>query len=296
MSQTERPAWVPERLFPFESRFVDLDGCRVHFIDEGSGPTLLFLHGNPTWSFLYRNIISRLRDRYRCIALDYPGFGLSTPRHDYGFTAAEHARVVEALLGRLGLSGITMMGQDWGGPIGLAVAGRQPEAFAGFVLGNTWAWPLNGDLYFEAAARAMSNPLARLVIVRWNAFVNVMIPLGTRTKPSREVMDAYRGPFRDAGERKPTAVFPQQLLGSRAFMDDVYRSLPQIAHLPVLFTWGRRDFALRARVELPKLQALFPHHDTLLLDAKHFIQEDAPAEIADAIGRWHPENVVSAPS
>lgn len=296
MSETARPAWVPEGLFPFESRFADVDGCRVHFIDEGSGPTLLFLHGNPTWSFLYRNIITRLRDRYRCVAVDYPGFGLSTARDGYGFTAAEHAEVMEALVDRWGLTGITMMGQDWGGPIGLAVAGRRPEAFAGFVLGNTWAWPLNGDLYFEAAGRAMSNPLARLAIERWNAFVNVMIPLGTRTTPPREVMDAYRGPFRDAADRKPPAVFPQQLLGSRAFMEEVYRSLPQIAHLPVLFTWGKRDFALRARVELPKLQALFPQHDTVLLDAKHFIQEDAPAEIADAIARWHPEKVSSAPS
>ncbi len=76
-SSAGRPDWVSEELFPFESHFLDLDGHRVHYVDEGAGPTLLLLHGNPTWSFVYRDVIQRLRDEFRCIALDYPGFGLS---------------------------------------------------------------------------------------------------------------------------------------------------------------------------------------------------------------------------
>lgn len=79
MTVTERPAWVSDELFPFESRFVELDGNVVHYVDEGSGPTLLFLHGNPTWSFEYRDVIRFLRDGFRCVAVDYPGFGLSSP-------------------------------------------------------------------------------------------------------------------------------------------------------------------------------------------------------------------------
>lgn len=289
MKTDHRPYWIPQDLFPFESRRVEIDGCSVHYVDEGTGPTLLFLHGNPTWSFLYRGIITELRDRYRCIALDYPGFGLSSARSDYLYTASEHAAVVRGFLDALGLQDITLMGQDWGGPIGLSVAASEPARFSGLVLGNTWAWPLNGDFHFEAAGRFFSNPLSRLAINNWNAFVNVMLPLGTRTTLSREVMDAYRGPF--AVDRRPTAVFPEQLLGSKAFMAEVHGSLPRIAHLPVLFTWGKRDFALRARVELPRFQSLFPDHDTELLDAKHFIQEDAPKEIAAAISRWHPVKV-----
>jgi haloalkane dehalogenase len=88
-----RPEWVAERLFPFESRFPELDEARVHYIDEGSGPTLLLLHGNPTWAFLYRNIVKGLTDRFRCIALDYPGFGLSTAPAGYDFTPAAHTEV-----------------------------------------------------------------------------------------------------------------------------------------------------------------------------------------------------------
>src|SRR3954451_5489658 len=87
-----RPGWVPEHLYPFESHYADVDGARVHYVDEGSGPTLLLLHGNPTWSFLYRDVIAGLRDCFRCIALDYPGFGLSRAAPGLVYSAAERAR------------------------------------------------------------------------------------------------------------------------------------------------------------------------------------------------------------
>src|SRR6185369_4619361 len=93
-----RPGWVPDELYPFESHFAEIGGARVHYVDEGTGPVLLLLHGNPTWSFLYREIIRDLRSSFRCIAVDYPGFGLSTARAGYGFTPREHSAVVEKLV------------------------------------------------------------------------------------------------------------------------------------------------------------------------------------------------------
>src|SRR3954454_7361053 len=103
-----RPSWVPTDLYPFESHFAELGGARVHYVDEGSGPPLLLLHGNPTWSFLYRDIVKGLRDRFRCIAPDHPGFGLSVAAPDYGFTPAEHADVLEKLVEHLDLQDVTM--------------------------------------------------------------------------------------------------------------------------------------------------------------------------------------------
>lgn len=286
-TERTRPAWLSADLYPFESRYVELDGNTVHYVDEGEGPALLFLHGNPTWSFLYRNVILELRDSYRCIALDYPGFGLSSARAGYGFTAPEHADVVEQFVTRLDLGDVTLMGQDWGGPIGLTVATRHPDRFSGLVLGNTWAWPLNGIFHFEAFARAMSTPLGKLVIGRANGFVNLMIPLGTATKLPDEVMRAYRGPFATVGARRPTWQFPRELLRTKAFMQQLEGSLPSITQLPALFVWGGRDFALRKRVELPRFERLFPDHETVVLeDAKHFFQEDAPQEVAAAIRKW----------
>src|SRR5919107_5146609 len=110
-SQPPRPSWLDERLYPFESRYADVGGARVHYVDEGSGPPLLLMHGNPTSSFLYRDVIAGLRDRFRCIALDLPGFGRSQAPPGYGFTPAEHADVVERFVLDLDLTGLTMMVQ-----------------------------------------------------------------------------------------------------------------------------------------------------------------------------------------
>src|SRR3989344_5879404 len=133
---------VDRELFPFESRYLTLpNGARVHYVDEGRGPVLLLLHGNPTWSFLYRDIIAALKDNFRLIAPDYPGFGLSTAPVGYGFTAAEHAAAMSDLVEQLNLKDVTIMMQDWGGPIGFAVAEQHPERVHGLVIGNTWAWP-----------------------------------------------------------------------------------------------------------------------------------------------------------
>ncbi len=103
------------RLFPFESRWFDGAGPRIHYVDEGSGTPVVMFHGNPTWSFLYRKVILLLRDRCRCIAMDYPGFGLSDRPEGYSYTVAEHAEVIGKLVDSLNLEGFIVMGQDWGG-------------------------------------------------------------------------------------------------------------------------------------------------------------------------------------
>jgi haloalkane dehalogenase len=278
-----RPPWLAPHLFPFRSRFAEVDGARVHYVDEGSGPPLLLLHGNPTWSFLYREVISGLRDRFRCIAPDYPGFGLSTPAPGYRFTPAEHARIVERLVLDLDLRGITMMVQDWGGPIGFAVATRHPERFARFVVGNTWAWP-KSDPGTQAFSRLVGGPIGRRLIASRNIFVERILPGGVkrRTLPP-EVMAAYRGPFPTPASRRPVAVLPGEILASRPFLADVESRLPAVSERPALILWPTRDPAFGAR-ERARWEALFAHHETTLLEgAGHYIQEDAAAEIVAAI-------------
>ncbi|MDQ3955780.1 MAG: alpha/beta fold hydrolase [Actinomycetota bacterium] len=286
-TDSERPTWVPDELYPFQSHYSEVLGSRVHYIDEGSGPTLLFLHGNPTWSFLYRNVVLGLRDSFRCIALDYPGFGLSTASPSYAYTSEQHADVVERFVLDHDLRDVTLMGQDWGGPIGLTVATRHPERFSGFILGNTWAWPLNKIFHFEFFARAMGGPIGKLFIRNANAFVNVMIPLGTASRVPADVMHAYRGPFATADARRPTWEFPKELLRSRPFMQRLEEVLPKVTNLPALFVWGGADFALRKRVELPRFEKLFANHETVVLKkARHFFQEDAPDDVIRAIREW----------
>jgi haloalkane dehalogenase len=269
---------------------VEIDGCRVHYVDEGEGPPLLLLHGNPTWSFLYRDIILGLRERFRCVAPDYPGFGLSTAREGYGFTPAEHADVVERFLLALDLSGVTMVAQDWGGPIGLGVATRHPDRFRALIIGNTWAWPVNGDRHFEWFSRLLGGPIGGLVIRNFNAFVNVLIPLGVRRKKlPRKVMAAYRGPFSERASREPTHIFPREILHSREYLAEVERGLERLRDLPVLLVWGDRDAGFRD-VERARFERVFPDYRTIILrGAGHFIQEDAPREIVSGITGWWPD-------
>ena len=285
---TTRPGWVPDDLFPFESRFADAAGARVHYVDEGGGRPLLLLHGNPTWSFLYREIVRGLRDRFRCIAPDHPGFGLSTPPAGYGFTAAEHAGVLEQLVLRLDLTDITLMVQDWGGPIGFAVATRHPERFSAFVIGNSWAWP-KSDPGTQAFSRFLGGPIGRRLIVRRNLFVERLLPGGVRRrKLTDRVMDAYRGPFPTPASRVPTAVFPREILAARPFLTEVERGLAALRDRPALLVWPTRDVAFR-EPERKRWEELFPQHRTVLLEgAGHYIQEDAPEEIVAAIRSWEP--------
>lgn len=281
-----RPAWVPAELYPFESRYADVAGARVHYVDEGTGPPLLLLHGNPTWSFLYRDVITGLRDRYRCIAVDHPGFGLSRAAPGYGFTPAEHAGVLERFVTALDLTGVTMMVQDWGGPIGFAVATRRPERFAAFVIANTWAWPKT-DPGTQLFSRLLGGAIGRRLIANRNIFVEKVLPGGVRRVTLPEaVMDAYRGPFPTPASRRPTAVFPREILASRPFLAEIERRLPEVADRPALLVWPTKDVAFRAP-ERRRWEQLFPDHRTVLIEgAGHYVQEDAAEEIVAAIRTW----------
>lgn len=282
-----RPDWIDDRLFPFTSRYLDVEGCRVHYVDEGAGPVLLLLHGNPTWSFLYRHLVLALRRRFRCIALDYPGFGLSSAPTDYGHTPAEHAAVVGGFVDALGLEGFTPFCQDWGGPIGLAVAAGRPGRVRSLIIGNTFAWPVNGNWHFEWFSRLFGGALGRVAIRRLNAFVNLLIPAGTRLRRlTRAEMHHYRRPLASPPAREPTWIFPREILGSRTFLAEVEAGLERLRDLPTLIAWGDRDVAFRL-AERRRFQKLFPRHTLVELSgAGHFVQEDAPERIAEAIRAW----------
>ncbi len=286
-SFAEKTYHLKQGSFPFESRFIEINNAKVHYVDEGSGPVILFLHGNPTWSFLYRNIIKSLRDEFRCVALDYPGFGLSTTPGGYGFTPKEHAQIVSSFIEQLDLSRFTLMIHDWGGPIGIWAAGQHLDKIDRLIIGNTWAWPVNGYFRFECFSRLMGGPIGRFVIQRFNAFVNWLAPLAVRRQRlSPEIMNAYRAPFPTHQSRLPTYVFPKEILKSRGFLKEVENTLYQLATIPTLILWGDSDIAFQSK-ERQRFEFILTHHTTVIMkNAGHFIQEDAPDELAKAISQW----------
>lgn len=282
-SQNLDPPWLDRRLYPFKSRSITLDTNRVHYVDEGTGPVLMLLHGNGSYSFVYREIIQSLRPHFRCIALDWPGFGLSAARPGYGFTPREHMEVLQKFVSALGLTDIRLMVHDWGGPIGLGFAGQQPELIHSLIIGNTWAWPAEPSSPVAKFARIAGSPFGSFLIRRLNIFVRFMNPLATSRKFSKAEKEAYCGPYSTAESRNAMAVFPKEILRSRDLLATVERGLGRLRDKPVLILWGDRDSGF-PEGDRKRFERLFPSATTRVLHgAKHFIQEDAPEEVAQAI-------------
>jgi haloalkane dehalogenase len=270
------------RLFPFESHWFRSPAGKIHYLDEGQGPPILFLHGNPTWSFLYRGIIIRLRKRFRCIAPDYPGFGLSEHPAAYRYTPEEHAQVVRALVAELDLRDLTIMGHDWGGPIAMRLALDQVDRVRSLVMGNTWYWPTDA-LHLRAFGWLMSTGYVQGLIHRKNMFVERILPLGVKHSLAEEVLEHYRGPFPTVDSRAGVAELARQLGRSANWLADMERGVhTRLGHLPVLLTWGMDDLAFTPPF-MDTFRRDFQQVRVVRLDAKHFIQEDTPGEVSRAI-------------
>jgi haloalkane dehalogenase len=270
-------------LYPFESRWHDGSAGRMHYVDEGSGQPILLLHGNPTWSFLYRNVIRGLRDRFRCVAVDYLGFGLSDRPSGFGYTPREHAEAVGELVGSLGLTDLIVMGHDWGGPIGLSVASSKADSVAGLVLGNTWFWPAEGSARVFSAVMS-SRPLQWAILKR-NIFVERIVPGGIDRVLSEEEMDHYRRVQPTPEARIGVAEFPRQIVAASAWLAEVQKGVrDRLATKRTLLTWPMRDVAFTAKRFLPRVRASFEDVEVVELpSAKHYFQEDAPDEVVVAI-------------
>ena len=279
-----RPDFSPSpELYPFESRWFQSSVGSVHFVDEGEGRPLLMLHGNPTWSYLYRHLVQELRDRFRCVAVDYPGFGLSDRPTGYGYTPAEHSKVIGELVDSLDVDGLIVMGHDWGGPIGTSIAASRAERIAGLVLGNTWFWA--PDRPFRVFSAVMSSRPLQWAILKRNLFVERIIPAGIVRDLSDAEMDHYRAVQPTPEARVGVAEFPRQIVAATPWLEQLSRDVPtKLGSKRTLITWPMRDFAFSAKRVLPRVRSAFKDVRVVeLADAKHYFQEDAPGTVAAAI-------------
>jgi pimeloyl-ACP methyl ester carboxylesterase len=280
---------VPEDLYPFTHNFVDLaDGSHVHYVDEGpQNPkhTIVFLHGNPTWSFLYRNIIKDLRNDYRCVAPDYPNFGLSTAPFGRDYRPEEYSTLMEEFFERLNLGPVTLFVHDWGGPIGLGLAGRRPELVERLVISNTWAWPVESENNPSKVrfSNLFGGPVGRVFGRQFNGIARLFIHMGTKRVLRDREIEMYLRPFGPKTRRTPTSSFPREIVESCAYLSEVEAGLARVSDRPVLILWGGADLASQM-ADKERFEATFPNHRTIVFkDAKHFLQEDEPEAIALAI-------------
>ncbi|MER5740538.1 haloalkane dehalogenase [Streptomyces sp. NPDC002262] len=271
-------------LYPFGSRWFDSSAGRVHYIDEGTGPAIVFCHGSPTWSFLYRHVVKGLRGRYRCVAVDYLGFGPSERPAGFGYTIAEHTAVVGELIDHLRLDDFVLMGQDWGGPVGLGAAVTRADRVRGVVLGNTAFWPVEQPANLAFSVILSSRPLRRRILEQ-NLLVEKFLlgRAGPRLTPAEA--DHYRRVQPTKEARRGLAVMPGEIRAARPLLEGLARDVP--AHLgskPALAVWGMRDVVFRPKACLPRIRSAFTALEVVELPrAGHFVQEDAPDRIVAAI-------------
>ncbi|MGW2665110.1 haloalkane dehalogenase [Nocardia tengchongensis] len=282
--------FVPDKnLYPFESRWFDSSAGRVHYIDEGSGPTILFCHGVPTWSFLYRHIVQELRNRYRCVAVDYLGFGLSERPDDFGYTVAEHTAVLGELIDHLELDDFIVMGHDWGGPIGLGAVTTRADRLRGIVLGNTTFWPPEAKAN-QIFSRLIRTPMMQRQVLEKNFLVERVLlgELGRKLTPAE--IDHYRSVQPGTEARRGLGVIAKQIRDARPLLEQLSRDVPAIlADKPTLLVWGMRDMVYRPKGHIPRMRATFTDLEVVELPrAQQFIQEHAPDEIATAIAKRFP--------
>lgn len=272
-------------LYPFEGRFFEIDGERMHYLDEGEGSPVLMLHGNPTWSFFYRNLVKDLSaDGYRCIAPDHIGCGFSDKPQVYRYTLERHIRNLEALVDHLGLNDITLVVHDWGGAIGMGFAGRHPDKIARIVVLNTAAFL--SDRIPRRIALCRLPIIGPLLIRGCNGFARPATVMATARKGGLPppVSRGYLLPYGTWRDRVATLRFVQDIPmtadhPSHGTLAEIERRLERFRGTPMLICWGGRDFCFDDSF-LDRWQREFPQAETHRFDAAgHYVLEDAYVEI-----------------
>jgi len=276
--------WLDKSEYPFASRYFMVGGHRLHYIDEGKGDVLLFVHGTPSWSFDFRGVISRLRPDFRCVAIDLIGFGLSDKPPDYDYSIQTHSDVFKQFIESNGLKDITLVLHDFGGPIGLNYAINWPENVNSIVLLNSWMWNTSRDPELIKLSSLLKNPLVPFLYLYFNFSARVLLPasFGSR-KLSRKTHRQYLGPFRRKADRYGTLAFARSLVEDQEWFQSLWDRRGAITSKNILFIWGMKDRLIKPHM-LDKFLSGFPDADVLRLpESGHFPQEEDPNIVADAI-------------
>ena len=299
----EQESWGAE--YPFTSQFLNLNAASqdsetaadtpplwMHYIDEGprDAPVLLFLHGNPTWSFIWRHAISALKGRFRCVAMDHVGMGLSDRPYPWSYSLDAHASNVERLLDHLQIDSFVVVAHDWGGMIGMTAATRRPEAYRGAVVMNTAAFL--GKL--PPSISAVRIPLfGKIAVLGFNAFARAAISwcISHDEKRTPALKSAYLAPYQTPRDRIATLRFVEDVpqKSGHATWDLVSQTderLGVFRERPLLVLWGEKDWCFTPSFREGWLQR-FPNAEVEIFpDANHYVFEDAAERVVKAMSRF----------
>lgn len=279
-------------LYPFESRFLKrANEPSMHYLDEGQGEPLLCLHGNPTWSFFYRDVVKAFREAHRCVVPDHIGCGFSAKPQDYPYRLEQHIRNTEILVEDLGLREITLVVHDWGGAIGMGVAVRRPELVKRIVIFNTAAFPSKRIPWRIDICRI---PLFGALVIRGlNGFALPAVHMATTRRGGLPgpVRRGFLLPYRNWKSRVALHRFVRDIPMKPAhpsypMIDDIGRKIHHLRALPMLICWAGRDFCFNDSF-LAEWERRFPNATIQRFPhAGHYLLEDAGDETVQAMRRF----------
>lgn len=278
------PNWLDRDEYPFAPNFMNIAGNSLHYVDEGKGEVLLFVHGTPSWSFDWRAQIKALRENYRCIAPDLLGFGLSDKTYVADYSLEAHIARLDSLINTLDLGNITLIVHDFGGPIGLAWAQRHIDKVKRVVVLNSWLWSSVGDPDYEKLRKVLKRPLLPFLYRQFNISPRFLLPASFgQQKPSKHIKRHYRKPFANNKEREGALAFARSLLHDQPWFDQLWQQKEKLAHLPALVIWGASDPVIGLH-QRDKWKLVFPLAQLETLEGVgHFPQEEAGASISALI-------------
>jgi len=278
-------------LYPFSSHEIRIGGHRYHYADEGQGEPLLLVHGNPTWSFMWRNLIRAFRSRYRVIAVDHMGCGLSDKPQAYPYRLQQHIDNLSQLVRELNLDSITLVAHDWGGAIGIGAALRSPHRFDRFVAMNTAAFR---SPHIPWQIRLARTPILGTLAIRGpNLFLRRALRSAIQTPQqiTRQIRAGYLAPYQSWRHRVAIDRFVKDIPRSSrhpsySTLLGIEQNLGALADRPWLLIWGMRDWCFHEWY-LNRFLDFIPEAEVCRLpDAGHLVTEDAPGEVIQAIDQF----------
>lgn len=271
-----RSSWFDAQEYPFQSHFLKVNAGKLHYVDEGQGDPILFLHGTPVWSFLYRNQIKALSKTNRCIAPDHLGFGLSDKPEEWDYRPESHAQNLSKLVEKLDLRNITLVVHDFGGPIGLGFALQHPERIKRVVLMNTWLWETAGNPDAQKVAKILNGGMGRFMYLKLNFSPKVLLKQAflDKAKLTKTIHHHYTKVFPSSKDRHGLLKIGQALVGESDWYGQQWANMDKLKDKPFLILWGMKDAFIKPDY-LNKWEDKLTNFRTVKVDCGHFVQEEA---------------------